>query len=90
MPPGSSGVAVPFTPGSWIVSGVPNSFAEVGVPVSIAVTGGQQFWLSILPDASDTNLFDLLGTPVPEPSSWICGATVLALLFCTRDPRSAL
>ncbi len=40
--------------GSWVVSAVPNAYAEVGVPASGTVMAGQQYWISVLPNASDT------------------------------------
>jgi hypothetical protein len=42
--------------GSWIVAGVPNAYAEVGLIASGNLTAGQQYWVTVLPDANDANL----------------------------------
>lgn len=97
--------------GSWTVSGVPNAYALAGLPVSVSVTAGLQYWVAIQPEASDTVLawayntqgisseygatkdgttysiatytlpaFDILGSPVPEPSTFMLGIAAAALL----------
>jgi hypothetical protein len=42
--------------GSWIVSGVPNPYAEVAVLASGRVQAGVQYWISVLPSGNDTDL----------------------------------
>ena len=42
--------------GSWIVAGAPNAYAEVGLIASGNLTAGQQYWVTVLPDANDAIL----------------------------------
>jgi len=96
--------------GSWTVSGVTNAYGEVGTPVSVSVTAGLQYWVTIQPLESDTLLdwafnsqglsgdygdtrdgttysvfaytlpaFDVLGSAVPEPSTFMLGLAAAAL-----------
>jgi hypothetical protein len=96
--------------GSWTVSGVPNAYGLVGLPVSVSVTAGLQYWVTIQPDGSDTVLdwalnsqglsgedgattdgttysiedytlpaFDVQGSAVPEPSTFVLGLAAAAL-----------